>query len=173
MGLKNRFYKRALDKLLNGKKTAIEKEIKINPSQKILILFEGTDNSNRKAVNEFSNNLKNVGKTVKLLSYIDSKGEMTDFGMAVYNNNSINWYGFPKKHILDLLESQKFDILINLNPMDKDHLHALACKADADFKISLTTGKRHDFTLTINIKEKKNIKNILDQMISYLDTLSF
>jgi len=57
--------------------------------------------------------------------------------------------------------------------MDKDHLHALACKADADFKISLTTGKRHDFTLTIDIKEKKNIKNILDQMISYLDTLSF
>ena len=144
----------------------------INPSKNILILFEGTENSDRQVVLDFAAQLKDSGKNIKLLSYIDSKGELMDFGMAVYNNSSINWLGFPKKHIMELLDSQKFDVLLNLNILDKGHLHVLACKAKADFKASLPTKYQHDFTLILNTKEKKDLKMILKEFMTYLDKLS-
>ncbi|HHH52128.1 MAG TPA: hypothetical protein ENK91_00580 [Bacteroidetes bacterium] len=173
MGLKNKLYCKALDKLIKDNQKSKENRTEINPSQNILILFEGTENSNRKAVLDFSNQLKSLGKTVKLLSYIDSKGEMTDFGMAVYNNSSVNIYGFPKKHILNLLDSQQFDIIFNLNTKDKTHLHALAVKAKAKFKVSLPTKYKHNFTMLLSTKEKNDMQLILKELIKCLDKLTF
>ncbi len=168
MGLKEKLYKRGLQKILDNQKNESKKEIKLNPAKNILILFDGTEISNRQIILDFSGKLKDSGKNVKLLSFIDSKGELMDFGMAVYNNSSVNWYGIPKKHILELLENSKFDILLNLNSTDKNHLHILACKANADFKVSLPTQYSHNFTLILNTKEKKNLKNILNEIMTYL-----
>jgi hypothetical protein len=172
LGLQEKLYKRSLKKILSDKSLNSNKEIRINPSKKILILFDGTENSDRQIVLGFANDLKEAGKNVKLLSFINTKGELMDFGMAVYNNSSINWYGFPKKHILELLESQQFDILLNLNVSDKNHLHILAIKAKADFKVSLPTKYQNDFTLIINAKEKKDLKKILDEINKYLSKLT-
>ncbi len=173
MGFKDTLYKKGLKKILDKQKKDPVEEFKINPSKNILILFEGTENSNRQVILDFTAKLKAAGKNVKLLSFIDSKGELMDFGMAVYNNSSINWLGFPKKHIMELLDSQKFDILLNFNILDRKHLHALACVAKADFKASLPTQYQHNFTLILKTKEKNNLKNILDQMMSYLEKLTF
>ena len=173
MGLKDKLYQRGLRKILDSQKINPDKGAGINPSKNILILFEGTENSDRQIILDFAARLKASGKNIKLLSYIDSKGELMDFGMAVYNYSSINWLGFPKKHIMGLLDSQKFDVLLNLNISDKEHLHALACKAKADFKVSLPTKYQHDFTLIFNTKEKKKLKNVLDQMMNCLEKLTF
>lgn len=171
--MQDKLYNRGLKKILDSRVLNPNKEIKVNPLKNILILFEGTETSDMQSVMEFAGKLKDQGRNVKLLSYIDSKGELMNFGMAVYNNSSVNWFGFPKKHILELLESQKFDILININISDKNHLHVLACKANADFKISLPTKYKNDFTLVLNTKEKENIKQILYEIIDYLNKLTF
>ncbi len=172
MGLKESAYNRALTKIINSFDSPETRSLKINPSKSYLILFEGTENDNRLKIQKFSQNLKGFGKTVKLLSYIDSKGELMDFGMAVYNNKSVNWYEFPKKHILQLLESESFDVLFNLNIEDKKHLHALACKANAAFKLSLPTKYPHNFTLVLDTKEKENIDKIIQEINSCLDKIA-
>ena len=171
MGLKESAYNRALKKILAGFDSPDTRSLKINPSKSYLILFEGTENDDRDKIQKFTQNLKGFGKSVKHLSYIDSKGELMDFGMAVYNNKSINWYDFPKKHILQLLESESFDVLFNLNIEDKKHIHALACKANADFKLSLPTKYPHNFTLILDTKEKENLNNIIQEINSCLDKI--
>jgi hypothetical protein len=163
-------YNNSLKKILD--QTQENNSGRINPSRSFLILFEGTDSNNLSEVESFSEFLKKNGKTTKLLSFIDSKGELIDFGMAVYNNSSLNWFGFPKEHIFRLLEASEFDVLINLNVEDKNHMHALACKANAKFKISLPTKFPHNFTLIIDPKEKMRIRDVIDQIIVYFDILA-
>ncbi len=166
-------YKKALNKLLNSADKPEKKGIKLNPAKSILILFDGTDDRDRKVILRFSEQLKSKGKKVKLLSYINSKGELTDFGMAVYNNKSVNFYEFPKKHILELLDSEKFDFLFNLNIKDHKHLHALACKTNASFKLSLPTKYPHNFTMVMNTKEKEDLNTILAETNKCLEKLSY
>jgi len=163
-------YNNSLKKILD--QTQENNSGSINPSRSFLILFEGTDSNNLSDVESFSEFLKKNGKTTKLLSFIDSKGELIDFGMAVYNNSSLNWFGFPKEHIFRLLEASEFDVLINLNVEDKNHMHALACKANAKFKISLPTKFPHNVTLIIDPKEKMRIRDVIDQIIVYFDILA-
>jgi hypothetical protein len=141
----------------------------LNKTKSFLILFEGSDDYDMQEVQSFSDFLKRNGKSTKLLSFIDSKGELIDFGMAVYNNSTLNWYEFPKEHIFKLLETSVFDVMINLNINDRRHLHALACKANAKFKISLPTIHPHNFTLIIDTKEKQDIKLQIDEIIAYFD----
>lgn len=170
MKIKEIAYNNSLKKILDN--TTGNKSTVVNPSKSFLILFEGTDNNNLREVESFAGFLKKNGKTIKLLSFIDSKGELIDFEMAVYNNSSLNWFGFPKDHIFKLLESSSFDVLINLNAGDKNHLHALACKANATFKISLPTNFPHNFTLIIDPRGKKRLRDIIDEIIVYFDILA-
>jgi hypothetical protein len=163
-------YNNSLKKILD--QTQENNSGSINPSQSFLILFEGTDSNNLSEVESFSEFLKKNGKTIKLMSFIDSKGELIDFGMAVYNNSSLNWFGFPKEHIFRLLEASEFDVLINLNIEDKNHMHTLACKANAKFKISLPTKFPHNFTLIIDPKEKYRLRDVIDQIIVYFNLLA-
>jgi hypothetical protein len=172
VGLKESAYRRSLLKILEEKIGTSNIKPDINPSKSILFLFDGTEEANRKKIFDYSQILKTKGKKVKLLSFMNSKGELMDFGMAVYNHKSINFFGFPKKHILELLEQETFDILFNFNIEDKKHLHALACKTNARFKISLPTKYPHNFTLILNTKEKKNINGILNEIDVCLGKLS-
>ena len=170
MGFKDRTYNRELKKILDNNS---EKKIPVlNPTKSFIILFEGTDQGVLDEVVNLSKYLEKNGKTSKLLSYMDSKGELIDFGMAVYNNSSLNWFGFPKKHIFNLLESSEFDVLINLNFNDRKHLHALACMANARFKISLPTQYLHNFTMIMDTKVKNNMRDIIDEIMVYFDILS-
>ena len=172
MNLKDKLYTKALKAILQNSKVNKRQQPSLNPLKSILILFEGTDDSDRNEVLDFAENLKKAGKTVKLLSYMDSKGELMDFGMAVYNNSSINWYGFPKDHIFKLLESKNFDFLLNLNIKNHGHLHALACFANAGFKLSLPTALPHNFTMIHNTKEKTKTGIIIKEMMNCLKKLS-
>ncbi len=166
-------YRKSLTKLLNSLDKSENQEIKLNPAKSVLILFDGTVDRDRKVILLFSEQLKSKGKKVKLLSFINSKGELMDFGMAVYNNKSINFYEFPKRHIMELLESEKFDILFNLNVKDHKHLHALACKTNASFKLSLPTKYPHNFTMVMNTKEKEDLNTILAETNKCLEKLSY
>jgi len=165
-------YKKALNKILNFTTKVQRNSLTVNPANSILILFDGTEEKDRDVVMEFSDRLKAKGKKVKLLSYIDSKGELMDFGMAVYNNKSINFFDFPKKHIFQLLESEKFDFLFNYNIKNHKHLHALACKANASFKLSLPTEYPHNFTMVINTKEKSDLHTIISETNKCLEKVS-
>ena len=169
MKIKDIAYNKALNRILEGKSQLHDS---INPSKSFLILFEGSNENNINEILSFSEFLKKNRKTTKLLSFIDTKGELIDFGMAVYNNSSLNWFGFPKEHIFKLLETSKFDVLINLNTGDKKHMHALACKAIARFKISLPTSYPHNFTMIIDTKEKKDIREMIDEIIVYFDIMA-
>ncbi|MEZ4908995.1 MAG: hypothetical protein R2771_15455 [Saprospiraceae bacterium] len=170
MGLGDKVYDRELKKILRDQKT--QNIPHINPSKSFLILFEGSEESVLNEVVSFSEYLKKYGKKVKLLSYLDTKGELIDFGMAVYNRSSLNWYQFPKKHIFDLLKTSDFDVMINLNFNDRKHLHALACSANAKFKLSLPTTIENNFTMIIDTKTKDNMRDILDEILVYFDILS-
>jgi len=165
-------YNKALNKILDTSAKSKRDTQSINPVKSILILFDGSSDKDRKVILKFSDSLKSKGKKVKLLSYINSKGELLDFGMAVYNNKSINFFDFPKKHILKLLESEKFDFLFNYNIKDHKHLHALACKATAAFKLSLPTKHPHDFTMIVNTKEKEDLQKIINETTKCLEKVS-
>jgi hypothetical protein len=171
--MKDAAYKKKLGKLLKSMERVSKSTTETNPSKSFLILFDGTEDIDRDIVVEYSEKLKKSGKKVKLLSYIHSKGELMDFGMAVYNNKSINMIGFPKKHIIELLESETFDVMFNLNVKNHKHLHSLACKAKADFKLSLSTNLQHNFTMILNTKEKENFNIILEEIDSCLSKLTF
>jgi len=170
--MKDAVYKKSLNDLLKNKNNSSKTEIFINPSKSFVILFDGTNDKDRDIIIKFSQKLKSKSKVVKLLSYIDSKGELMDFGMAVYNNKSINLFDFPKKHILELVDSENFDILFNLNVNDHKHLHVLACKTNARFKLSLPSKYPHNFTMILNTKEKDNMEKIIFEIDNCLKKLS-
>jgi len=158
--------------MLNKKQNASSDKIQINPAKTYLIFFNGTDEKNRQFIQSKSAEFQKKGIKFKLLAFIQSKGDLQNFGMALYNESNIRWNYLPKENLVELVQSQEFDMLININPEELKHQHYLAVAANAKFKVSTFTDLSNNFNLTVKTNPNNSFSQSYKQIEECLKTLS-
>lgn len=166
------FFKSLKQLLLSGKKV-LSADVKVNPALNYLLFFNGSNAEDVRFFQSLHRKFESRGTKLKILAFVQTKGDVTEFSMAVYNETSIRWNHLPKPKLVELVQSRKFDILFNINPEEFKHLHYLAVAADADFKVSTKTELPNNFNLTLNTKEGLKQEQIFHEMKKCLDTLSY
>lgn len=158
--------------LLSGKNKAGSGFSGTNPARSVLLLFNGTNPQDVAYFREIHKTLEQTGIRPKMMAFVDSKVDVHDFGMALYNGTSIKWNFTPKPKLIELVRNRDFDILFNLNPQQLPHLHFLAVASNARFKVSTLTDLPNDFNLCVKTKQDLSLPKLFEQMKGCLETLS-
>ena len=121
--IKNYFFERSL------RKSVTQRNSKAHiPFRSISVLFNCTEEPQRKMIEKFSLQLRKKQKQVSLLGFFNHKlDEDISLSVDYYSLNDLNWYGKPKSEYIDKFVSVKSDLLLNLiSPGERHHEYIMA-----------------------------------------------
>ena len=144
------------------------KSIDFDSAKKIGILFNATELSDRETVLRFAKKLKNQGKKVKLLGFLNSQPKNENFVFENFNKSDLDWAMRPKNERVDEFTKQPFDILINLSNESHPSLDYIAAFSHAKFRVGPFTEKIFCYELMIEATGNKDLKAFLDQVSFFL-----
>lgn len=133
-GLKSYLYKNKLSEI--SKRNSLGSVPSNNAFKNVLLFFDGTDGAERKVIQKYAAELKQSGKVVKLLAYINTKELDSELGINHYVNKNINWYQVPSNEDLQVIQNKSYDVMISLLSELKPH-HIFVIKS---MKVAMTIG---------------------------------
>ncbi len=140
-------------------------------AQTIGIVFDATEQLNQDAVTNYANALKNNGKKVKLLAFIDSDKEYNSFIFNYFNKKNINWLGIPKGQEVEKFLFNEYDILMNLNSGKEIPLQFVTAESKAGLRVGPVTEHSELYDLMIDTKDNQNLSNFIGQVDYLLKTI--
>lgn len=148
----------------------------LTTARKIGILFDGTREENFDRVLEFYKFLKEKGINTHVLGYVHAKDLpdkylfKKDFYFILRKN--INWYYRPVSEDVEKFVNSNFDILIDLNLVEKFPCQFLIAISHAHFKVGKFTSTEGFYDLMIHIDKGKKIDYFIEQIKHYLEVIN-
>ena len=136
------------------------------------ILFDATQEKNRREVLDFVQTLQKEGKKVRLLGFFDLKKQPEEkYDFDFFTLKETSWIQEPKHEKALAFAQEKFDLLLSLNPDNRLPLQWLAVRSGAAMKVGMSTIFPHDFDFIVETPANKGIRFFVEQMKFYLDKL--
>ena len=141
----------------------------VNMCKSICILADGRDEGRRSATENYKSKLESLSKTVDILYFLDDKSEAE----MSYSRQDIRWNGVPQHENIDSILNKKYDLLISLNPIMKDHHRYLVILCNAKLKIGPVFQElSHIFDLMVEIQDYSNTQSLIQNIDNQLRQLS-
>lgn len=139
----------------------------------VLLLYESDYLERNSLIRQISSQLQSEGMTVSTWGYVEKK-DITTLILPVgriLGSRDINFFGRPKREVIDDLHKEQWDILIDLSQHDCLPLRYLALEAPAAFKCGL---KRDDQVLDfmIDMPGEETPEKEAEQIIRYLKMIN-
>lgn len=149
-------------------------KIEINPEQSITILFDGTNEDDRKTVHRFKKKLNPDGKkNIKSLAYINNALPLDNVDYAAYNHKNLKWYGVPFGQKVEEFIIEQSDLLIILCKEMKPYFEYIIAHSPSKFKVGADINKAEKyFDLIIECENKSDIDNICQSIIKGIEKIS-
>jgi len=171
------FLKRKINRTLN-KSDREKKYLNLKEIKSILLLFDTKDYSD---ANLFIKQLKKMGKKIKISVYKDKK-DKNDYSNILYNivtDKDMNiWNNDSMKGIIDSLDSESYDLVINLTLQENLLLQYIAVSVNSLFKVGFTKTNFPIYDMVISFAPEMEqsgivtVKELGNQVIHYLETIS-
>ena len=171
------FIKRKINKIFN-KSSRKKKYLNLKEVKLILLLFDTKDYSD---ANSFIKRLKKMGKKIRICAYKDKKDRndysnmryniVTDKDMNIWNNDTV-------KKTIDSLDSDSYDLVINLALQENLLLQYIVVSVNSSFKVGFTKTDFPIYDMTISFAPQMEhsgivtVKELGKQVIHYLETIS-
>lgn len=151
-----------------------EKVAGFNPQKNIAILFEGTDEEDRKTVHAFKKRLKNSNSfNVKSLAFVNNKLPLDNVDYAAYNLKDVNWYGKPSGPKVEGFILGPWDILIFLGEKMHPHFEFIVRHINASFIIGTSLDKDSSyFHLTVESQQNDTLDKKINTIIKSIELIS-
>jgi hypothetical protein len=82
------------------------------------------------------------------------------------------FFGFPKRHLIELLRSQEFDLLINIDVSNHIFSHFLSAEIPAKFKVGLSVDAYTNvYDLTLRLTGNSSTNDFFNHLNFYLKAL--
>lgn len=149
-------------------------QISVNFERSICILFDGTDENDRKSVYKFKKLLNNTeNKIIKSLAFIDNSLPLDNVDYAAYNHKNIKWTGVPFGEKVDEFVNYNFDLLIVLCKKMLPHFEYIISHSAALFVVGPDLNKSEKyFNLIIENNNDENINQLCQSIIKGIDKIS-
>lgn len=137
------------------------------------ILFDATEEKDRRDVLEFAHNLEEGHrKRVKLLGFVDTKKHVVGQTLfPQFTQKDLRWNGKPEGDAVQHFLAEKYDLLLCLNPTEANSVAWVAAAVTAFTKIGMPTATPHDFDIMLEAPREKGIPFFLHQLDLYLDKI--
>lgn len=132
------------------------------------ILFEATELSSREAVLQYAGQLKEMGKSVRLLAYFDNRVESESFPFHFFNKKNIDWLYRPTGHSVKEFLDHPFDILLNLSMEENPALEYIAALSQAHFRVGAFSKAIHCYELMIDLPPSQSLPDLIKQIEFFL-----
>lgn len=142
----------------------------INTATSFGILYNASTAENTALVTTFANTLKQKGKEVFLLGYVNDKKTESSELMKLFNKKSLNWYKIPNNKEADVFMNRKIDVLVAVHTLENLPLQYIAANSNAKFRIGPHIEKSSmSYDWMIQIQSDTTVENYLKQVLYYLE----
>jgi len=164
------FFRRALRHTLAAQKRR-RKTHTIGSAQSVGLLFDATEEKNRREVLAFAATLEKQRKKVRLLGFVDLKKPLGQTVFPQFTQKELRWTGIPEGEAVQAFVTERFDLLIGLNAGQLPALEWIAAASQASMKIGTPTAFPNDFDMVLETPAAKGIPYFVDQLDLYLDKI--
>jgi hypothetical protein len=165
-------FNRVLKGLLKKNETISRPEI--NPAKRVILLYNCTDNGDRKEILSYVKALKKEGKSVDLVGFFDQKEkpETIDIPHPFFTRKETNWYAKTKDEFLNEWKSNSYDILFNLDLSGSKPLILFTAAMNVPFKVGFSGDYPQLYHLIIETEATAILPNALQDLRKTLNVLS-
>ena len=145
-----------------------------NALQSVCILFDGTDEDERKIVHKFKKKLSPDSKrTVKSLAFINNSLPLDNIDYAAYYLKQIKWFGLPFGEKVEEFLQYNYDILIVLCKKMLPHYEFIIAHSKAQFAIGPSIEKASKyFDITVQMEGNDTTDQLILKIIEAIDKIS-
>jgi hypothetical protein len=136
MRLISRLRQKLHNQILQKKRLETKPLPTLSPSKAktVAIIYDATPLENRKAIEQFAEKLRHMGKRITLLGFYNLKEKPNTYG-RFFSQKEVDWRGIPKSTEVDTFLSETFDLMYALYMGDNLPLGYISTLCKARFKI--------------------------------------
>lgn len=152
----------------------VKRKVGINKIDSVCILFDGTDENERKIIHKFKKLINPSGsKIVKSLAFINNRLALDNVDYDAYNLKDVNWYGIPKSDKTDTFIKYEFDLLIVLCKKMLPHFEYIIAHSNTRFIVgpSITRSTQY-FHMTVDSQDIDDTNELIQKFIKAIETIS-
>ena len=150
--------------------------INLKEANNIGILFKLTDEHSYSDIRTFVKKLREDGKAIKCMAYIDAKSTplfwIPKASYDYFTKKALNSFNIPKTSAINNFVDYEFDILLNLTIEECFPLDYIVGTSKAKFKVGNNEENSLLYDFMINTKPNIELKEYFDQIYHYLNLLN-
>lgn len=166
-----------LQKLLNKRKLRQQakpmrdRPLSLNGAKWIGIIFDATSIEHIEATTKYAENLRQAGKQVRLLAYVDDKSKDLALPFPFFSKNNVNLLHVPSGKAVDNFVTQTFDILYVLHPKSTLTFEYIATLTEARLKVGPFSRDKDSYDLMIDMNSRSALHYFINQVEFFLDKM--
>lgn len=136
------------------------------------IIYNSTESGNDIAATKIAEWLRNKGKEVSVIGYMNDKKISSKEDVEIFNVYDVNWYGVPKSDKTKSFCNQEFDVLLCGITEENRPLEYIAYMSKAKCRVGPYLPKKVEaFELMVNAEKGIHLKSMLEKMITLLNQI--
>jgi hypothetical protein len=168
--IKNSFYESVLKQ--KGSNRPPRKITNLNDARSIGIIYDSTNPDHDITITKFAEMLRNKGKTVEIMAYVNDKKIDHKGDIALFNPKAVNWYGVPLDPRIAPFCNKPFDLLICAILQESKPLEYIAYLSKAKYRVGpFDEKKTYCYDLMIEMGNKTDPNYLLKQMVHFLENI--
>lgn len=165
--IRHAVFKRFVNKKLNRDVT--HRPMSMRVASKVGILFQADNAGERDAVQAYAEKLKNEGKDVQLLGFLNKRNHQVNYLFPYISHKDVTWFGKPKGGTIGYFIKYPFDILINFAPKELMPFEYISALSRAGCRIGFNEKNILEPYDCILLAEQKNdINGLINDIDKYL-----
>lgn len=168
--IKNSLYESVLKQ--KGSNRPARSITNLNDARTIGVIYDSTNPDNDITITKFAEMLRNKGKTVEIMAYVNDKKIDHKGDIALFNPRAVNWYGVPTDERITPFCNKPFDLLICAILEESRPLEYIAYLSKAKYRVGpFDEKKTHCYDLMIQMGSRKELGYLLQQMVHFLENI--
>jgi hypothetical protein len=167
------FYNRTLTQQLKARKanTAITN---LADAKTVGILYDSTNPSNDIIIARFAEQLRNNGKQVDILAYINDPKIESKADIALFNKKAITWCRVPQSDKATQFASKPFDLLLCCFTEENLPLEFISATGNAKWRVgAYRINKTHCYDMMIQLGNKTDLQYFITQSTHFLNNIHY
>jgi hypothetical protein len=170
--IKNSLYENVLRQ--KGSNKAQRAIVNLNDAKSIGIIYDSTNPDHDITITKFGEMLRNKGKAVEIMAYVNDKKIDHKGDIALFNPKAVNWYGVPLDPRIATFCDKPFDLLICALLAESKPLEYIACLSKAKYRVGPFNDKKTQcYDLMIEMGTKNELGYLLQQMVHFLESIKY
>lgn len=161
-------------KAFSNKNIRINSGNTVNPVRNVCILFDGTEEDQRKIVHQFKKTIAAGGRSdVKSLAFINNRLPLDNVDYAAYNLKQINWYGIPNGEKVEAFINNNYDMMIVLIKKMLPHFEYIIAHSNAKFIVGpAITRAENYFDLIVEMPKSTDTNELINNIIKMVNLVA-